>query len=405
MHLGSSFNAWHQTQQGTLCPNHTEQLDETDDRLEHLRAGVRIVTTTMAAPDGQSPAAETEEARSSSAETPFESESGSYPLPALFQRQSLPESAWEPDDSTVECRQCTRRFTLFLRRHHCRRCGLLFCVNCSSKRAQLASPTGPKQLGYYATPQLQDDENTPLAMLRQRGREDNQRWRFQEHRVCDACAQAVEQLEPAAADSSVVVVAADGLSTDVSANAHNIFRDPGTLTAGTGHQRSHSSGTAQPSWRTTRARASTSSIRACPVCDRDWATIWNLMRRVPGEGWQEAQERHIRSCIEDTSAEMQGGTRHDGLLAEPSGNSSSAVPTDSSQPRRSTGFLGFFERNTPAPAAIAVSNASANAASSAHHHAGSAPASGAATTRAARSPMGVRYVAYQLTGDTPLLGE
>ncbi|KAI8325086.1 hypothetical protein GQ54DRAFT_252028, partial [Martensiomyces pterosporus] len=52
-------------------------------------------------------------------------------------RQCLPESAWEPDEATAVCRQCARRFTLFLRRHHCRRCGLVFCDSCSSNRTLL----------------------------------------------------------------------------------------------------------------------------------------------------------------------------------------------------------------------------------------------------------------------------
>ncbi|KAJ2387348.1 hypothetical protein GGI23_006298, partial [Coemansia sp. RSA 2559] len=63
-----------------------------------------------------------------------------YPRPALFQRQLLPESAWEPDDATAVCHQCSRRFTLFLRRHHCRRCGLVFCDTCSQRRILLAAP-------------------------------------------------------------------------------------------------------------------------------------------------------------------------------------------------------------------------------------------------------------------------
>ncbi|KAJ2534513.1 hypothetical protein EV175_007023, partial [Coemansia sp. RSA 1933] len=63
-----------------------------------------------------------------------------YPRPALFQRQLLPESAWEADDATAVCHQCSRRFTLFLRRHHCRRCGLVFCDTCSQRRILLAAP-------------------------------------------------------------------------------------------------------------------------------------------------------------------------------------------------------------------------------------------------------------------------
>ncbi|ORX70828.1 hypothetical protein DL89DRAFT_141190 [Linderina pennispora] len=55
-------------------------------------------------------------------------------------RQCLPESAWEPDEATATCRQDGRRFTLFLRRHHCRRCGLGFLrrVLCPARAARIA---------------------------------------------------------------------------------------------------------------------------------------------------------------------------------------------------------------------------------------------------------------------------
>ncbi|KAH8830771.1 hypothetical protein DL96DRAFT_971411 [Flagelloscypha sp. PMI_526] len=35
------------------------------------------------------------------------------------------------------CRGCQRRFTFILRRHHCRRCGKIYCDKCSSWRAVL----------------------------------------------------------------------------------------------------------------------------------------------------------------------------------------------------------------------------------------------------------------------------
>ena len=44
---------------------------------------------------------------------------------------------WERDESTVNCRKCNKQFTFFKRRHHCRRCGLLYCSSCSSARAQV----------------------------------------------------------------------------------------------------------------------------------------------------------------------------------------------------------------------------------------------------------------------------
>ncbi|KAJ1857302.1 hypothetical protein GGH12_005340 [Coemansia sp. RSA 1822] len=281
---------------------------------------------------------------------------GLYSPSALFMRQCLPESAWEPDEATQTCRQCSRRFTLFVRRHHCRRCGLLFCDTCSAQRALLALPTRAES----GHPNAHDDD-TPLARLVGAR---STHWRFRDHRVCDPCYQTVARLPPAYSDSVALVVAELG-SSDAAENAYNIFRAP----------------TAQPTVQSAR-RSSTSSVRICPVCDRDWATVWASMERVPGEGWQEAQERHIRGCIEDTSANMQGARaelRSRSIQSRPH----ETTPMSSSQPRHT--FLTLFDRSNPEHLAHSMADEPAH--------------------RMARSPMGVKYVAYKLNGDTPLLGQ
>ncbi|KAI9471218.1 hypothetical protein BX667DRAFT_509125 [Coemansia mojavensis] len=260
----------------------------------------------------------------SEADSDYEEGQGLYPPSALFQRQMLPESGWEPDSSAVSCRQCGRSFTLFLRRHHCRRCGLLFCDSCSSQRVLLASPT--TQCGSHGSADMDD---APLAQLAQvAGSARSTYWKFHEQRACDACVQAVSRLPEALLDSVALVVARLG-SSDAAENAYNVFDYSGSVAG-------------------KRRRASSSSVHSCPVCSSDWATLWSRMHRVPGEGWQEAQERHIRECIDQSSAEMQGAP-----VAMPQ-------PTETSS----------------------------------HSQA-----------RSARSPAGVKYIAYTLNADTPLLGQ
>lgn len=40
---------------------------------------------------------------------------------------------WQPNKSAKLCQQCEKKFNLKLRRHHCRRCGGIFCAACSAK--------------------------------------------------------------------------------------------------------------------------------------------------------------------------------------------------------------------------------------------------------------------------------
>eukprot|EP00744_Colponema_vietnamica_P014309 GILI01020032.1.p1 GENE.GILI01020032.1~~GILI01020032.1.p1 ORF type:complete len:517 (+),score=109.31 GILI01020032.1:115-1665(+) len=47
------------------------------------------------------------------------------------------EANWVPDQEAPECFNCSSSFTLVNRRHHCRKCGRVFCRQCSSKKFQL----------------------------------------------------------------------------------------------------------------------------------------------------------------------------------------------------------------------------------------------------------------------------
>eukprot|EP01032_Pedospumella_encystans_P012919 gene12919-14909_t len=44
--------------------------------------------------------------------------------------QSRPDN-WVPDNIVTECMECQTPFTMFFRRHHCRRCGRMVCHNCA----------------------------------------------------------------------------------------------------------------------------------------------------------------------------------------------------------------------------------------------------------------------------------
>ena len=44
---------------------------------------------------------------------------------------------WEPDESRQACSLCSKPFTMFNRRRHCRSCGRLACMSCFTQRCHL----------------------------------------------------------------------------------------------------------------------------------------------------------------------------------------------------------------------------------------------------------------------------
>ena len=75
---------------------------------------------------------------------------------------------WKLDSEKPACEKCNKKFGVFTRQHHCRRCGGLFCDAHSSKKADLAvALTGEKRGG--AVQQTATANNVKRA------------------RVCDAC--------------------------------------------------------------------------------------------------------------------------------------------------------------------------------------------------------------------------
>ncbi|KNC54766.1 uncharacterized protein AMSG_01617 [Thecamonas trahens ATCC 50062] len=39
---------------------------------------------------------------------------------------------WVPDEERTHCADCGKKFSLLVRRHHCRRCGDIFCKQCAN---------------------------------------------------------------------------------------------------------------------------------------------------------------------------------------------------------------------------------------------------------------------------------
>ncbi|KAI7854342.1 FYVE zinc finger-domain-containing protein [Circinella umbellata] len=74
---------------------------------------------------------------------------------------------WESDTESKECRRCARKFGILVRRHHCRRCGLIVCDKCSGSRT------------YLSPSEILQDPNVPFESL--------QVLASHHQRVCDKC--------------------------------------------------------------------------------------------------------------------------------------------------------------------------------------------------------------------------
>ncbi|MGA2118608.1 MAG: FYVE zinc finger domain-containing protein [Bryobacteraceae bacterium] len=51
-----------------------------------------------------------------------------------------PPWLWRPDSSAIQCHHCHANFGFFTRRHHCRKCGLIFCSECTPQTKALPYP-------------------------------------------------------------------------------------------------------------------------------------------------------------------------------------------------------------------------------------------------------------------------
>lgn len=50
---------------------------------------------------------------------------------------------WESDTDVTACNGCEKLFSLSIRKHHCRNCGLIYCGDCTSRNAHITSSKKP----------------------------------------------------------------------------------------------------------------------------------------------------------------------------------------------------------------------------------------------------------------------
>jgi hypothetical protein len=64
-------------------------------------------------------------------------EEGVPPLP-----EPKPKHLWQGDKDAAECNKCKDTFGMFVRRHHCRMCGKVFCAGCSQGKREFTTDAG-----------------------------------------------------------------------------------------------------------------------------------------------------------------------------------------------------------------------------------------------------------------------
>lgn len=60
---------------------------------------------------------------------------------------AVPKNQWQPDAQRRTCSRCLTRFRPWLRRHHCRACGSLFCGACTAGELPLVQAAEPDTEG------------------------------------------------------------------------------------------------------------------------------------------------------------------------------------------------------------------------------------------------------------------
>ncbi|EIE89567.1 hypothetical protein RO3G_14278 [Rhizopus delemar RA 99-880] len=65
----------------------------------------------------------------------------------LYKFTLLPSSRWQKDDQVNRCqfKTCSKKFSLLQRKHHCRRCGDIYCSSHSQNRLPLFTPDDPEK--------------------------------------------------------------------------------------------------------------------------------------------------------------------------------------------------------------------------------------------------------------------
>ncbi|KAL2918785.1 hypothetical protein HK105_201619 [Polyrhizophydium stewartii] len=193
---------------------------------------------------------------------------------------------WQHDDDAPACNNCRRKFGFLLRRHHCRRCGHIFCDTCTTRRVLIpislfASDGVPARPPWHGPSSASGSQQldppvsaSPLAAAGPTSKE----------RVCDAC-YVVLTTSPESPQAQALPPWSSAGPARATAPPSPVPSSPTPMTPSRG----------APGSASKRRSMTENMMSECPVCQR--------MLTDMAEADLEA---HVASCLESVAKSLDG---------------------------------------------------------------------------------------------------
>lgn len=187
---------------------------------------------------------------------------------------------WQDDNDVAECFLCHTTYSIFHRRHHCRKCGKVVCGDCSSQEMHyfdntpIATPP-PPDVSYP-----NDNGNRSRVRLSKPS---------EQYKTCDECANEIIMIRRALFDEPNSVV---NQSDEDNTNGIKYTSREHT------HQLPCSSSTTSLN---RRNHDGTSDSNLCPVCATDLLKEYISDRKnvelISNDDFEKFKEQHISECL------------------------------------------------------------------------------------------------------------
>lgn len=191
---------------------------------------------------------------------------------------------WENDNDVKECRSCMSRFSIFKRKHHCRKCGRIFCAQCCWKYCTYIPGSIVVQSENYGGNRIIRDS-----------------YKYYEFRTCNTCFEEISMLKTALGmsteDENQEITDEEAEEEEVESSRSN---DSNAGSIVDEESRSITPGVKQSEPQDITFESDTATIddlSECPICGVDLTSRIEIDR-----------ENHISTCVRDQGF----GSPHDG---------------------------------------------------------------------------------------------